>query len=274
MTFWKMVAVAAALALAACGQSAVSGPEATVETLYAPYVASNDTPPPDLASLPLTAELKAVIDKAGVYSEMLNEPVIDYDPIVGAQDWQISDVSVAREGAPREDGADVVATFKNGGEPKRVLFLMRRVDGDWRIDDIGEGADSLRAIVSAALQPIGEPSAMEAPVRAVYEQVALAGARSPALHRWAPLTADLKRRLATGTARLDLDPVVDGRDYTLGPVAYEAASSAVIARFDAEGQPKIVVYDLAQDGAAWKIANIRSPGAWDLDQKLREAGVE
>lgn len=274
MRMW-IAAATAALALAACGK-ADPGPASVVEPLYAPYLAgAGGAPPPDLGAQPvLTPELKSVLDRASTYSNLLNEPVIDYDPLTGAQDWDIKSVVVTPKGAVKGDMALVTAAFDNLGAARRITFHMRRDPEGWRIDDIGDGQDSLRTIIETALQPAGDPAAMEAPVRAIYAQYALAGKRSPPLARWAGLSDALKRRMDAGADKLDFDPVVDGAAFDLGNVAYETVSSGVIARFDAGGSPKIVVYDMAAANGAWKIADIRSPGHWDLDVALREAGVE
>lgn len=268
MRTFGVAIVAASLALAGCGLRPGAGAAATVEALYEPYLAGKDTRPPELSSLPLTADLKAQVDKALTYGNLLDTPVLDYDPIVGAQDWQIANLDVTTKGAVGEDGVDVVVRFTNAGAPRELTFLMRLVEGEWRIDDIADAESTLRRRIDAALQPAGEPGAMQAPVRALYERYA-ASQRIDPLARWAAVTPELRAALTTGASTLDFDPVVDGQDWQLGPVTTEAAASGVIARFDNEGEPKIVVYDLAEENGAWKIANIRSPGRWDLMERLR-----
>jgi len=265
---WRSAALALLLALSACGPGPGAGAADTVRALYAPYLPGRATPVPDLASLPLTADLKAKVDKAVTYGNLLETPILDYDPIVGAQDWQIAALDVDTKGRVGEDGVDVVARFTNLGQPLELTFLMRLVDGAWRIDDISDGESTLRRRIDAALQPAGELEAMQAPVRALYQRYA-ASQRIDPLARWATLTPDLRAALTARANTLDFDPVVDGQDWQLGPVTYEAAASGVIARFDNEGEPRIVVYDLAEDAGAWRIANIRSPGRWDLMERLR-----
>lgn len=268
MRIWRSAALAASLALTGCGPQPGIGAAAMVEALYAPYLAGRDAPPPEISSLPLTADLKAQIDKAITYGNLLDTPVLDSDPIVGAQDWEIAGLKVETKGAVGEDGVDVVARFSNMGAPREMTFLMRLVDGEWRIDDIADAESTLRRRIDAALQPVGEPGAMQAPVRALYERYA-ASQRIDPLARWATLTPDLSAALTARANTLDFDPVVDAQDWQLGPVSYEAAASGVIARFENLGEPKIVVYDLAEDAGAWRIANIRSPGRWDLMERLR-----
>lgn len=265
---WRSAALTLALALSACGPSPTAGAADTVEKLYEPYLPGSSIPVPELASLPLTTDLKAQVEKAVTYGNLLETPVLDSDPIVGAQDWQIVALDVDAKGRVGEDGVDVVARFTNLGQPREQTFLMRRVEGAWLIDDISDGESTLRRRIDAALQPVGEIEAMQAPVRALYQRYA-ASQRIDPLVRWATLTPDLRAALSAHANVLDFDPVVDGQDWQLGPVTYEAAASGVIARFDNEGDPRIVVYDLAEDAGAWRIANIRSPGRWDLMERLR-----
>ena len=269
MRTFGVAILAAGLALAGCGPRQGAGAADTVEAFYQPYLGDKKAPPPEIATLPLTADLKAQVDRAITYGNLLDIPVLNYDPIVGAQDWQLANLDVSTKGAVGEDGVDVVARFSNAGAPREITFLMRLVEGEWRIDVIADAESTLRRRIDAALQPVGEPGAMQAPVRALYERYA-ASQRIDPLARWAEVTPELRAALTAGAGALDFDPVVDGQDWQLGPVSTEAAASGVIARFDNEGEPKIVVYDLAEKDGAWQIANIRAPGRWDLMQRLRQ----
>lgn len=274
-TMWTVAALTAAM-LAACNPAPKApGPEDTVRALYAPYAVEGGQPPNVAAAPGLSPDLKAAIDRGIAYGNLLETPVIDYDPVVNAQDWKIGDVAIEVTDMSA-DAARIVAKFDNMGTPTEVPYDLRLIDGAWLVNNIGEGSTSLRTRIAEGVRPAGAPSEMEAPVRAVYDTYAAAVAKPvPPLHRWAPLTADLRRRLqAPGAgAAFDFDPVIDGEERELGTVAYEAAGSAVIARFSNAGEPKILVYDLVQENGAWRIADIRSPGQWSLTQKLAEAGV-
>lgn len=278
---FRPLSILAAIALLAACAPAQEGPDAAVQALYAPYIDGASPPPALLERDVFTPELKAEINRAATYSNLLDMPVIDYDPVVGAQDWEIKAVTIA-EVERTEDTARMVARFDNMGAPQEVAYAMRLVDGAWRVDDIGAGDDSLRAIIAASLKPAGAPSAMETPVRALYERYAAATTPVEPLHRWAALTDDLRRRMQTASAMskradgavLDFDPVLDATTNELGAVAYEAAASGVIVRFDNGGEPKILVHDLVEENGVWKIADIRAPGQWALGQKLAEAGIE
>lgn len=277
MRMW-MTALAVAM-LSACGPR-TTGAEDVVKTLYAPYIAGPAESVPSFAERDIyTPELKAVLGRANAYGALLNEPIIDHDPIVGGQDWSIKAVDIAA-GPLLGDTAQVSARFDNQGQAKDIAFTMRLVDGAWRVDDIGAGAESIRSMVETNLKPAGDIAAMEAPVRAVYARYA-AGASPPPLHRWGPLAPALRRKLESAEAIgkrnrapvLEFDPVVDGRDIDLSPITYEAAASSVVARFNNAGEPKIVVYTLIEENGAWKIYDISAPGSWDLMLMLSDAGV-
>lgn len=278
MSLKAWAAMAALLAMAACG-ARESAPASYVRELYAPYIA-NENDKIGLGHARLTADLKAVIDKAESYGRLLDEPIIDYDPIANGQDWEIKTVAVAEAGAPKDGVATVTASFDNAGAPQQVTYTLREEDGAWKIDDISAEGQSFRAGVENNLRPAGDPTAMEAPVRALYVRYA-AETRPEPLHRWAALAASLKPAMEAQSAMgkradnpvLDFDPVLGGTENRIGIVSYEAASSAVIARFQNGDAARIVVYDLAQENGAWKIANIRSPGEWDLLEKLGAAGM-
>ncbi len=62
-------------------------------------------------------------------------PILDYDPFVNAQDFDISDLVIA-DPLIEGDNATVPVSFLNFGEPTELRYILkRRVDG-WKIDDI------------------------------------------------------------------------------------------------------------------------------------------
>lgn len=75
--------------------------------------------------------------------------LLDFDPFVDAQEWDISDFDVeVRETAPGKAGATV--KFTNLGEAKNIALDLVATNGDWRINDITWRRDgkpsSLRAM--------------------------------------------------------------------------------------------------------------------------------
>jgi hypothetical protein len=164
-----ILALAAGLALAGCDKVDPNGPVPVVEKLYEPYLKAGDTAAA-LDTAPMTTDLHAVVDKAGEYGKLLDEPVLDFDPIVFAQEAEIKNLRVTQVGATKDEAAIARASFDNVGKPATVTFDMKRQGGAWLIDNIkGEGGD-LRGIIAMAIKPAGEPDAMIAPVKAIYER--------------------------------------------------------------------------------------------------------
>ena len=61
--------------------------------------------------------------------------VLDFDPFVDAQDWDIPAVTVA----VRETGADKASAtvkFKNSGKPKTVVLDLIKTKNEWHISNI------------------------------------------------------------------------------------------------------------------------------------------
>jgi Protein of unknown function (DUF3828) len=279
------VIMSLALAVAACAQPDPNSPVGIVQKLYAPYLTKDGDTSTVLDNAPKTLSLMEVIDKAKTYGDLLDEPILDFDPIIAAQDGEISNVRVTRQGDKDAAAATVLAQFANAGRQDQVTFEFKREDGAWKIDDIKPGADDLRQLIADALQPQDDPAAMTAPVQAVYDRYGPAPSPArpvPALTKWAPLSSSfaalLQRRqdkIANNEQDpLGFDPVIDGADYRIRDLTLEAADSAVIARFTNGSAAKIIVYDLVQENGAWRIDNIRSPGLWDVRMKLLDAGIQ
>ncbi len=278
------LALAASLALAACDQVDPNGPVPAVEKLYEPYLKGGNTAAA-LDNAPMTAELHAIVDKAGVYGNLLNEPVLDFDPIVFAQDMKITNVRVTQAGPTKDSGTVAKASFDNFGKATTLTYDMKRQGGAWLIDNIKGPDGDLRGIIAAGLKPAGDPEAMIAPVKEIYERY---GPKSSPTNPvapfvgWAKLAPDFQTLMqaradaikATDSDPLGFDPVVDGTAWDISNLTFEAASSAVIVRFKNGPADKIIVYDISQQDGAWAIDDIRSPGVWDVRFKLDEAGIK
>jgi hypothetical protein len=275
----KVWIAAAALALAACAHRP-SGPEAVVQSLYAPYLshaAENGESQWDSAPV-YTRAFKAEIERGIAYGNLLNEPVIDYDPVANAQEYSVSNLRL--RSAANGAGARVVAHFDNLGEANEVEYDLVQENGAWKIDNIGSGTDNLRAAIETALKPAGDADEMQGPIRAIYETYAPPhnGAATP-LYRWAPLSRAFAPLMAQAAAKkaLPFDPVTDGADLEAATIKLEAAGAAVIVRLDQAGAGRVIVYDLVQDQGDWRVDDIRGPLAkpqpWDVRAILDEAGI-
>lgn len=141
------LAALAMLALAACsGASPGADPASTIQTIYTPYI--EDRNPPDLLSAaPWTPEMRALLEESLERSQD-GEPIIDFDPFIDGQDWQIDTVAVTLTSPPNEGRSEVTARFVNAGEDVQVVYEMREADGGWRIDNIRTEHWSLRALLA------------------------------------------------------------------------------------------------------------------------------
>ena len=145
-----IVIALAGLALAACSQAQPGAdPVSTVQPLYAPYVEDRN-PPRLLDAAPWTPELRALLQRAHEMGADAGEPVIDFDPIIDGQDWEIDAVAVTLKAPPAEGRAEVAARFNNSGDDVEVIYDLVEADGAWRVDNIRTENWSLREILASA----------------------------------------------------------------------------------------------------------------------------
>jgi len=150
--FLTWVAVFGFSVLAACGapQAPASAdapsPVSVVDALYQPYLTPHGTAPAWYQALPMTPELASLVS-ADQHNANGEEGAIDADPIVAAQDFELSDLAVTAD-TPSPDGRTVVtAHFKNMGRMTEVRFDMvqRPTDHAWLVDNVRSGDANLRA---------------------------------------------------------------------------------------------------------------------------------
>jgi hypothetical protein len=276
------------LALAACGGGEAKGPAKAVETLYAPYLQPDASKKPSNwdKSPVLSKKFKTVVDKGVGYGVLLNEPVLDFDPITWSQDGEVSNLKVTTT-EETDDSAKVTATFDLSGEKREVQYDLTNNEGAWQVTSIRSGGEDLATIIDNNIKPAGDPAAMKAPIEEIYKKYeAAAGKPVPPLHTYAALHSSLKPLLVKAAAQnkrlgrdvFGFDPVVDGSVEPIKGTYYEPASSAVIVRFTKGSGVFAVVYDLAQEDGAWKIFNIRSASSyeenWDVRQQLEKDGIK
>lgn len=257
----------------------VPPPENTIEALYAPYVsheAEHGISTWEKAGV-YSKKLRKAIDRGFEYSLLLSQPVIDYDPISNAQDFSISNLRIEVDQPPSAGKSHVIARFENLNRETTVGYVMILEDGSWKVDGIRSGKVDLRKSMDDALKAIGNPDEMKAPVKMIYARYRDTADVEP-LHAWAPLTDDLRDKLAAADSRsvvLGFDPVCGGRSGAPVNVKLEAVSGGVIARFRVDNQERVAVFDVVESQGAWTIDDIHSPvkPAWDLVQKLAAAGI-
>jgi hypothetical protein len=264
--------------IAACAPKVVP-PEKTIEALYAPYVsheAEHGNSTWEKAGV-YSKKFRKAIDRGFEYSLLLNQPVIDFDPVANAQDFSISNLRIEVDQPASAGKAHVVARFESLNRETAVGYDMILEDGSWKVDGIRNGKVDLRKSIDDALKAIGNPEQMKAPVKMIYARYRDNAAFEP-LQTWAPLTDDLRDKLAVADSRsviLGFDPVCGGRAGIPANVKLEAVGGGVIARFRVDNHERVAVFDVVENQGAWTIDDIHSPvkPAWDLVQKLAAAGI-
>jgi len=155
---WGVLVISTFILLAGCSPKVLPPePEKTIEKLYAPYVSHS----PERGE---SSWEKAAIDRGFRYSLLLNEPVIDYDPLVSAQDFSITNLRIEVDRPASAGKAHVLARFRNIDRNTTIGYDMILEDGAWKVDGIRSGNVDLRKSIDDALKPLGNPHAMEAPV--------------------------------------------------------------------------------------------------------------
>jgi hypothetical protein len=122
-----------------------------LEAIYKKYVGQN-TPGvvfdnAEAALAYFTPELAAMIAGDAERAQRNDEPpVLDGDPFVGAQDWDIKNVAITvRDTGP--DRAIGLVSFTNMSERQTVELDLKKLPQGWRIDEIRWSDGSLREIL-------------------------------------------------------------------------------------------------------------------------------
>lgn len=113
-------------------QPVFADPAGLIDYAYAPYKTGEF--PDDITEL-FSPTLKELWNDMVARSQDLELPIIDFDPYINAQDYELSELVIS-DPAIDGDRATVGVSFLNFGAPQDIRFsLVRRVDG-WKIDDI------------------------------------------------------------------------------------------------------------------------------------------
>ena len=152
------VRTAVALVLILCGTGnaaaqAPADPVAYVRAIYASYERDQPSAWYDRA---YSARLRKLIDADQKSAKAAGDAgKFDWDPIINAQDWKLTDIKVAlvsRTG----DRAVVDASFHNLGSDQQMRFTLVLERGKWTIDDL-QALDKPRWTMSKVLE--GAPDA-------------------------------------------------------------------------------------------------------------------
>ncbi|MEQ1810214.1 MAG: DUF3828 domain-containing protein [Terricaulis sp.] len=128
----------------------VTDPAAVISPLYARYVTPNAEFPAFEDQAPWSNSLRTLLLSMVARSQAINEPILDFDPIIGAQDYQLSNLDVANEAISEGSHAVVRARFNNATTTQtNIVYDLIWEDDRWKVDNIrGEGWD-LRQIAAA-----------------------------------------------------------------------------------------------------------------------------
>ncbi|MDX2276093.1 MAG: DUF3828 domain-containing protein [Hyphomonadaceae bacterium] len=161
----RFFVIGAALALAgACTPPAQEAPEPTTEApaaapdpaaiirpLYERYTtpAAVTTFPALEEQAPWSDDLKAQLLAMMARSELRQEPILDFDPFIDAQDYELSNISVTTDGVVENSHAVVRAHFTNLGRETDVLFDLIWQNDEWRVDNMRGANWELRQIIAS-----------------------------------------------------------------------------------------------------------------------------
>ena len=108
-----------------------------------PVLAWNGEDAPALFEPRLAAAIARDSDLAGERGEV--SPILDYDPFVQGQDYEIKGLTISVEETTSRT-AGVLVRFRNAGKPVAIRFDLLRLEDGWRIRDMRWGKTSLRAL--------------------------------------------------------------------------------------------------------------------------------
>lgn len=156
-----LILTMSAVALAACsrqeaktetpadGARAATDPASVIRPLYDRYMTPNAEFPDFRNQAPWSDSLWALLEAMTQRSEQINEPILDFDPLIGAQDYQLSDLNVANEAIAQGSHAVVRASFNNATTRTEIIYDLIWEGDRWKVDNIrGDGWD-LRQIAAA-----------------------------------------------------------------------------------------------------------------------------
>jgi Protein of unknown function (DUF3828) len=148
-----LTAAFAALALIGSAFAAEQTPEQFLRAIYAAYTSTSPSDgsgeednvrmrriyEPELAEL-IIADYRKMQDMPG-------EPVLEFDPLLNAQDIDITGLVGIQVVNQTGDRAAAVVTFVNSGRKQTLSYSLVKVSGQWKIHDINwNGERTLRSL--------------------------------------------------------------------------------------------------------------------------------
>jgi hypothetical protein len=131
------------------GARAITDPAAVVRQLYEPYLTEGATLPPFREQAPWSNALWAQLEAMVARSQVSGEPILDFDPLIDAQDYELSNIQVTTDGLVEASHAVVRASFTNLGEQNEVIYDLVWEDDRWKVDNIRTASWDLRQIAAS-----------------------------------------------------------------------------------------------------------------------------
>lgn len=126
-----------AAAPASAAAQAAPDPADTIRSLYERYFARTETNfPPLLEQAPWSAAMRAKLQTMLQRSEAAQAPILDFDPFINAQDWQLTTLSVTTDAVAPGSHAVARATFDNAGQRQEIIYDLVWENEAWRVDNI------------------------------------------------------------------------------------------------------------------------------------------
>ena len=97
---------------------------------------------------PWSAGLWAQLETMMARSQARNEPILDFDPVIGAQDHQVGNLNVTTEAISENSHAVVRASFTNLGRGEEIVYDLIWEGDRWKVDNIRGGNWDLRQIAT------------------------------------------------------------------------------------------------------------------------------
>jgi hypothetical protein len=130
-----------------------AGAKAFIDSIYQRYVGSSSGNAKGIALTTAGAVrgyftvglASLIIEDRATASRRGEPPVLDGDPFIGRQDWDIVNlaIEVKNTGALK---ATAIVTFTNSGKPEKVVLELLRSGKEWRIADIEWESGTLRGL--------------------------------------------------------------------------------------------------------------------------------
>lgn len=128
---------------------AITDPAAVIRQVYEPYLTEGATFPPFREQAPWSNDLWVQLDAMSARSQAAGEPILDFDPLIDAQDYDLDNINVTTDGIVEGSHAVVRASFTNLGQPNEVIYDLVWEDDRWKVDNIRTANWDLRQIAAS-----------------------------------------------------------------------------------------------------------------------------